>query len=393
MRRFGAGLAALALGAALSGCWLQPGFDAGNTNANTGEATITAANVDLLDEQWSAEVGDAPVESLLALGSRVFTGGGVAGVPSVFGLQAATGAPLWTATPETDPSLPPPTASDPVHVDGHLEVAWSLGAFGGRTTIDPATGQELSNTGGPGRGGTHTLAVVDGETAAGVRAQHQAFPGQVLTAVDWRCDARSIDPLGGPTGGSTFAFVGDALAWSHGTRALGYRDCDPGSATWATTWATELGGTPTGVTAVGTGAVAYVDDTGTLSVLDAATGAIRWTTEVGPGASRATVAGGRILVATPDARLVAYAADTGSPVWQATLPAAGGRPVVGGDVAAVAVGTDVLAFPLDGCGAATCPALATLAVGSEVTGGPIVDGGRLLVGTADARVVAFGLPT
>jgi hypothetical protein len=32
-------------------------------------------------------------------------------------------------------------------------------------------------------------------------------------------------------------------------------------------------------------------------------------------------------------------------------------------------------------------------VGSEVTGGPIVDGGRLLVGTADARVVAFALPT
>jgi hypothetical protein len=30
--------------------------------------------------------------------------------------------------------------------------------------------------------------------------------------------------------------------------------------------------------------------------------------------------------------------------------------------------------------------------GSTVTGGPVVDGGRLIVGTGSGQVVAFGLP-
>jgi hypothetical protein len=44
-----------------------------------------------------------------------------------------------------------------------------------------------------------------------------------------------------------------------------------------------------------------------------------------------------------------------------------------------------------GCGAATCAPLTTLQVGGPVNG-LVVDGGRVLVGTSTARLVAFGLP-
>ena len=46
-----------------------------------------------------------------------------------------------------------------------------------------------------------------------------------------------------------------------------------------------------------------------------------------------------------------------------------------------------------GCGGSPCSPLVTVSVGSEVTGGPIVDDGRLIAGAADGQVVAFGLPT
>jgi hypothetical protein len=51
-----------------------------------------------------------------------------------------------------------------------------------------------------------------------------------------------------------------------------------------------------------------------------------------------------------------------------------------------------VAFPAGGCGAAACDPLATLDAGLPVTGGPVVDDGRVVVGTERGRVVAFGLP-
>jgi len=65
--------------------------------------------------------------------------------------------------------------------------------------------------------------------------------------------------------------------------------------------------------------------------------------------------------------------------------------VVAGDVVYVTVGSDVLAFPAGGCGTATCAPLAQVSAGARITGGPIVDDGRLVVGTEDGHVVAFGL--
>jgi outer membrane protein assembly factor BamB len=51
----------------------------------------------------------------------------------------------------------------------------------------------------------------------------------------------------------------------------------------------------------------------------------------------------------------------------------------------------VAAFDAAGCGAALCPRLWSRSTGSAITGAPAISVGHLYVGTADGRVVAFGL--
>lgn len=143
----------------------------------------------------------------------------------------------------------------------------------------------------------------------------------------------------------------------------------------------------------------YADDSGTVTVLDAATGAVRWTGEVGASVVQApAVAGDTILVATSDLRLVAFAAtgcgaDTCPPLWEGTLQ--DNAIMVAGDV--VYFGTTrrrIAAFDLAGCEAGTCSPLTTTSWvwPGNVTGGPIVDDGMLMAGTDDGWIVAFRLP-
>ena len=386
MRRFRLAAAALVLGTTLSGCWMQPGYDVGRSNWNPNETAITAANADQLTEVWSYSTG-GPVFELLSSGGDVFalsespTGVGVS-------LDLATGAHQWTYSRQVGSILYGLGLSNPVYVDGRIEAAWNnitirpFNVFpGGRVVIDAATGEELEFSSGA--DAVVTQLAVNVTLARGLL--HVA-PRQV----DWLCDA--VLEAGGPE----FAFVGLGLAWSAGSVAHGYRDCDPGTGQWASTWTTELGGTPTEVAAVGTDAAAYLDSGGTVSVLDATTGAIRWTAALGAGSGGLMVADGKIIVRDfAGGRLVAYAADTGAPVWEAPFTSdVAYSPAAGGDVVYLPVRSlttnesAVIAYDLhDGT------QLANLPVGPRsILADPIITGGRVLVGTDDGTIVAFGLP-
>lgn len=388
MRKIGALAGALVLGTTLSGCWEQPGFDAGHTNWNPGESVLTPATVDDAVELWSYDTGDDPVIAPLSVSGKVYAGDATGPIKGAVALDAATGALVWATSSD---QLPEGVVSDLAYLGGNLHFSWSQITFGGFATINASTGA-LTFTGGAGGNGNSDVAVVDGLRVVRGQGQNRFFPGQVATWVlGPHCDVRFIAPFGDPNGGKAFAFVGTNLMWSFGTEARGYRDCDTSSRAYATTWTTQLGGTPTGVAAVGANGAVYVDDTGTVTLVDATTGAVQWTAEAGAGTTGPTVADGKVLVTTGDSRLVAYAADTGAQLWEATLPANGSAVVAGGEVAYVAAGTDIVAFAVDGCGAASCPALTTIPVGATVSGGPIVDDGRIVVGTSDGRVVAFGL--
>ena len=103
--------------------------------------------------------------------------------------------------------------------------------------------------------------------------------------------------------------------------------------------------------------------------------------------------------ATSDGRLVALpAAGCGSatcaPLWEGAVGGPAQALVAAGDVAYVstAAGTgDVAAFDLAGCGTTTCDPLVTVSVGHPLSDSMTVHDGRLIVGTLDGHVVAFGL--
>ena len=144
---------------------------------------------------------------------------------------------------------------------------------------------------------------------------------------------------------------------------------------------------------------------GEIVALDAASGTERWRAAVGAAvAEPPALADGVLYVGTAAGNVVAVDADgCGSPtcpsLWSAPVGsgAVATQPAVGGSgadavVYAATASGDIAAVAAAGCGRPTCRRLWSGSVGSEVSAGPIVSGGRVIVGTVDGRLVAFGLP-
>ena len=143
---------------------------------------------------------------------------------------------------------------------------------------------------------------------------------------------------------------------------------------------------------------------GRVVTVDAATGAVLWSADVGGAVTQLpALADGNLYVSTGAGELVVFDADgcgaaTCTPSWRAALAGAGPTPpAVGGSGASAVVyvamaGGGLAAFPAAGCGAATCEPLWTGSVTGAIVHGPIVSGGQVLVSTDADRLVAFGLP-
>src|SRR5262249_35035893 len=229
--------------------------------------------------------------------------------------------------------------------------------------------------------------------------------------VAWRGIHATFGEVSGTTtfGPSQFAVAGDHLAWANLATAMGWNGAtcsnpDPSPnfpAACLPDWQTALPANATGAAGVGTDAVVYGVGTNQIFVLDAATGAVRFTGTV-PGSpaspvSAPAVTGDTILVTTSDGRVAAFsAAGCGAadcaPQWVAAIGTTGGpAPTVVGNVVFAATTNTIAAADLAGCGgAAACPKLATYNVGDTITG-VAYDSGRLLVTTQNGQAVAFGL--
>jgi hypothetical protein len=246
------------------------------------------------------------------------------------------------------------------------------------------------------RGTAHTgpaldVAVAD-DTLAVRSVAKTSSVGDHVTWIDWKY--RPALPLTSATGQvGDFAIVGDRVAWSLGSTAVGYdTTCDPnpGGDLCAPVWQTDLGAVPTAVAAIGTGRVAYIA-AGTLHVLDVATGDPVWSME---GAFSMAVAEDTLVVSKLDSTVVAVpAAGCGTsacdPVWSGSSRPA--KIVLAGDVAYLSASNVIQAFALDGCGAPTCASLATLDAG-PVLDIFIVDNGRVVASNVNADLAVFGLP-
>lgn len=382
------GVAVLAI--SLSGCWLQPGFDAGRSAWNPGESTLTAATVADAVELWSHDTGPGAVQNPpLSVNGRVVAVArpSANGQPHLaVGLDAATGTPQWT-TPLT-PASGGQVVGSPVYDAGTVMIPAA------QPVTNPPTGSYRVNlaTGALTAGGQSydlTYNVADGGVASMWKAQTLGFS---LMGIDWTYNPVTRIDFG-TAAPRDFAFVGDRIMWSAGQYAAGFSaacppvpELPPGNC--LADWWFHLDGNTVSVARLGADGAVWADDTGTVTALDAATGVLRWRAELGPALTKTVaVTDESVFVSTGDNRLVALAPADGAVQWEAQLAAAGGPPVVAGDVVYLGIGTDVVAYSLAG------EPLATLAVGSAVTGGPIVDDGRVVVGTVDGRVVAFGLPS
>jgi len=131
-----------------------------------------------------------------------------------------------------------------------------------------------------------------------------------------------------------------------------------------------------------------------------ANGALRWTGTLTSKPSAApAVAGGYVYVPTISGQLAVFSAagcgaPTCTPVWTAQTGSSIGQPPSITSGGLVYTGSDdgsIHAYSASGCGSPTCTSLWSVATGSKITGGPVNALGRVFVGTADGRIIAYSL--
>jgi outer membrane protein assembly factor BamB len=138
---------------------------------------------------------------------------------------------------------------------------------------------------------------------------------------------------------------------------------------------------------------------GHVNVVDLTNNTLAWTGSFTTlAAVPAAVTPTTICVAGENGELAAFplagcGAATCAPTWTATLPGRPtDRPTVDGDVVYVGTPSGVQAFAADGCGAATCTPIWDQPTSAPVTGSPVVHNATVYVGTQDGTLTAYRLP-
>jgi outer membrane protein assembly factor BamB len=421
-----AGLGGLA-GLVLAGCWPVPAANPDRTNHNPHETTLTWEDVGDLVELWRYTPGSSlgtpsdPVTS--AGGVHVTVGCGVVT------LDPATGAERWSGgIPDAACGVGVPHQGEPYVLDtgegqrvvasygesavrapGFLVAEWRTRSF------DPATGAASPATSG------FVVAARDGATVSATRASVGPLTAGELIGVDGRtftlhaASTAIADPVSSLTLGTDLVFhTGHAIAtttpgqpvFGQGVRAYprvgGTGGCGPVTGPVASisvacpAWFTPTDGPATRpVLHAASGSLITRTAAGTLYVLDAATGAVRWTS-TGHGAGGAPVLlFETIWLPTGTGQLQPFSVHgCGQPTCGPTSPyfleTGTGQPVT----AAAAAG-DALLFATSGgevhasttCTQDACPTLWS----APGTGSPVISDGRVYV-TDGASLVAYGLP-
>ena len=391
--------AAVALGlvVTLAGCqpWVQSGAGQGRTRWVEFEGTLRSDTVHLLELTWEGATFGTNANAPVIVDGVVYV---TTESGRVTAFDAVTGDRRWERDFYDGRVGAAPLFGDPAWHAGELLVPAMFQGAGGLLRLDAADGSTVGGS----LDGEATIAVNVADGQAAPLAGTVSASGVGLAHIDWKFRPTAVFAPGFDIG-HDFAVVGERVMWSQATSARGFSAACPPNPTapgCGPDWSTDLGAHPSTPAAVGDDGVVYADAGGTVTVLEAASGAIRWTGALGAPGNASAVAGDTILVATSDGRLVAYAAggcgeSTCEPLWQGTLE--NGTiiaPVVGGDVAYVAMsGRKIAAFSLDGCGADTCAPLTTV---GPVWAGNLrslaVSDGVLIASADDGGIAAFTLP-
>ena len=403
-RRAGPAIALLLL----AGCWWPtPGAGSDRHAHNPAEDVLGVDTVGQLGRRWSATVG-APAGDPVTSVAGVHIGGPSA----VHGFDPATGELLWTRTP-AHPAGPAPAVDVTAVFDGKVLVGSRSGDSVTTELLGPATGGPTGAaiadhafvTERDGRGVFWTSTRDSGDVPVGQVDVYDFTTGTWVCCDGWFGDATSV-PASFTLGAGMFFHAGRGLVSTstdsvgNGVRAYGVpaQPCPWLAERVCPTWTTPLAGTATTVPVLSDdGSVLYVGTNnglqltdGAVHAIDTTDGEVLWSTSTGGVFDAPALADGRLYVPTGTGLVVIDAA-TGAISWSSPGGLVTQQPAVAGGLVFVGSG-QVMAFDAAGCGAPTCAPLWTDSLDSYVTGAPAVSNGQLYVGTADGRILAYGLP-
>ena len=413
-----------------SGCWLQAGYGGGRGANNDLESTITAANVADLKVAWSASVCSAAPEAVVS-GGTTFVRCGFDSGGAVYAFATGTGALRWVNAPFDDRLA---GLATPAVVDDQLRVP-TYGPDCRLVSLSLTTGEVVS-TRSFGSGGTTSWFASRSRAADALAAGDRlvvpwTFVGVVQVPLTqcrqgfFSYEATGFNVIdlgsGAPDGGGSVRRplgcgapdlpaprYGDAATarsdqlirpvGTEGTLTAYPGDCGPGCAPLWSFDATPATVSPAVATSTGDVVVAATD--GTIVTVDGSTHTRAWTGVVGaPLAQPLAATASTVFAVATDGTVAAFpvtgcGSATCPPTWTATLASpASARPSIGGEVLYVGSANGVVtAFPAAGCGSATCAPLWSAPTGSKITGAPVVTDGVVITGSANGTVTAFRLP-
>jgi outer membrane protein assembly factor BamB len=416
--RWGAALrviGAVVLAVGVAGCWPAPGQNPNRDAFNPFESALTSINVASLAEVWSAPLDGPVFEPANNPSGEIVTGHGgvfVNDARAAYRFDPATGHRDWKLGLPTFPPGQSGQMGQALVVGDDLLVGYGsagdssgAGASWGSRVVDPATGSErLVVPGGM------PVAHRDDDV---LLVANQCIESFACTAsyslVDVNTGLGSRGTIGvninrypPPTLGSERIYSIDIKVTPNppSSRVQAHPlTGNPASPIWVTDLAQPAQATAPVLSP--DESTIYVGTAGsavghTLFALDAASGAIRWSTDVVHPVTAAPALAGGVLYVPTSSGLVAV--DTsGTVLWTAASgKSITDQPAIAGGV--VYVGTDdgtVAAFDVDGCGAVTCAPLWSDETGAKITSAPVVSGGRLYVVSgvsfSTGRLIAYGL--
>lgn len=400
-------LRATALGAlavVLAGCWPAPGAGPDRRSHNPFESTIGPDTVDDLELAWSAPLDASPASAPVVSSAAVH----VSDNRAVYGFDGRTGRRLWRTPPDEYTGWYQPVALGDRVLAARGDTA---GRVSTEAWLDAATGVQEGEIGGGGhvegldteRALLHSVSFGSGTTVASgygvidIDPSDGTTPGNGgLLELDGRrlpltlgrqrvYHAGASVPAPGPT---------PPDRWYDGVRAFtiapGRTDCGPDIAPYfaCPQWATELdGGAVTSPVLSTDEATVYAGSgSGDLYALNAATGAIRWQTDLGAAPVAApALANGVLYTPLADNRLVAVSS-TGTLLWTAPLAGRALQPAVANGLVLVAASTadagSLEAFPAAGCGSPACSPVWSHEVADPITGAPAISNGHIYITTS-----------
>jgi PQQ-like domain len=412
-RPAGKALIAIVAVVALAGCWLQPGFGSERSGFNPLESGITPANVALLHVKWTKQLTGAVNAPAVTADGVYATSGGYPDAGTVALLSRADGSTLWTkalfaATSFYD-SGPPTLLGGKVYVP---TTGISAIAHDSVPVFDAGTGALLTPIAqrafeviarGNELVGTQSEGSSSGIAFSSLFVADTVGTGTWSTYLDIESNSTLITPTSAAVGADRF-FIGRGgavQAWPLAQPAScpivsGITFCDP---IWTTTVGASGPSRSHPVLSPDDATVYFAAGT-SVAALAATTGAPAWSGALGAAASGPPALGnGYVYVPTGSGELDVFAANgcghpSCSPLWHANTTSAITQPpavVSGGVVYTASADGTVRAYPSAGCGHTTCTSLWSAATGSTITGGPVPDLGKVYVGTADGRLIAYSL--